>query len=104
MQSMDGKYLVGQDSEVTKNDDGCLPAEGHAGSSNVNKHQYNVDSEHEIETTFRDWQVSAAIKNVSSEGADSELCAEESQVAVLHDAGHESIAFGSDAETNPENG
>ena len=48
--------------------------------------------------------MSTAIKNHSSEGADGEFCAEKSQVAVFKDTGHETIAFGCDAESNPENG
>lgn len=94
--------LVGQASEVTKDDDGCLPAQGYTAGRDVYEHQYNVNAEHEIETTFCDWQVSTAIKNVSSEGSDGEFCADESQVAVLQDTGHEGIAFGCDAKTNPE--
>ncbi len=45
-----------------------------------------------------------AIKNISGEGADGEFCSEKSQVAVLQDASHESIAFSRDAEADPENG
>src|ERR1044072_1575395 len=98
------KILADEVSEVTKNDDWRLPAQGHTAGRDVYEHEYDVNAEHEVETTFRDWQVSTAIENVSSEGADGEFCAEKSQVAVLHDAGHESITFGGDAQTNPENG
>jgi hypothetical protein len=70
----------------------------------VHEHQYYVNSEHEIETAFREWQVSTAIKNISSEGADKDFGAEKSQVAVLKDAGHEGVTFSGDAEANPEYG
>ena len=93
---------VGQAFDVTKNDDGRLPAQGHTAGRNVYEHQYDVDAEHEIEATFCDWQMGTAIKNVSSEGSDGEFRAEKSEVAVLKDAGHESITFGRDAETNPK--
>ena|SRR3982751_1167655 len=50
----------------------------------------------------RDRQVSAAIKDVSGKGADGELSAEEGQRAVLQNAGHQSVSFGGDVQTNPE--
>ena len=91
-----------QASDVINDDDGRLPAQGHTAGRNVNEHQYDVNAEHEIETAFCDRQVSTAIKNVCSEGSDCEFCAEKGQVAVLQDTGHEGVAFGRDAETNPE--
>ena|SRR6185369_4975626 len=88
--------------DVTENDDGRLPAQRDTSRRNMHEHQYNVNSQHNVETTFRERQVSAAVKNVSGEGADGEFCSEESQVAVFEDAGHEGIAFGSDTESNPQ--
>jgi hypothetical protein len=47
-------------------------------------------------------KVSAAIKDVSSNAADSELGAEKCQVAVLQEAGHQTVSLGSDVHANPE--
>jgi len=96
------KNSVEQASDVTEDDDGRLPTQGHTAGRNVNEHQYNVNAEHEIETTFCEGQMGTTIKNVSSEGSDGEFCADKSEVSVLKDTGHEGIAFGRDAETNPE--
>ena len=80
-----------------------MPAEGHTAGRNVYEHQYHVNAEHEIETALCDWKMGTAIKNIGSESADGEFRSDKSQVAVLKDTGHEGIAFGRDAETNPEN-
>src|SRR5215213_1596716 len=96
------KEGVGQASDVTKNDDGRLPAQGHTAGRNMHEHQYNVNAKHDIETTFSERQVRTAVKNVSGEGADREFGAEEGQFAVIENTGHESIAFGSHVQANPQ--
>ena len=93
---------VGQAFDVTEKDDGRLPAHGHTAGRNMHEHQYNVNSEHDVETTFSERQVGAAIKNERGEGADGEFEAEESEIAVFENTGHEGIAFSRDAEANPE--
>src|SRR5215204_6859873 len=49
-----------------------------------------------------DGQVSTTVKDVRGDGADSELSAEESQLAVLENAGHQSVSLGGDVQANPE--
>ena len=49
-----------------------------------------------------DGQVRATIKNVSGKSADSELSAEEGQLAVLQNAGHQSVSLGGDVHANPD--
>ena len=93
---------LGQAFDVTQNDDGRLPTQGHTAGRNMHEHQYNVDSEDDVEATFRERQVSAAVKNVGGKRADGEFYGEESEIAVFENAGHEGIAFGRDAEFNPE--
>lgn len=93
---------VGQAFDVTEKHDGRIPSHCHTAGRNMHEHQYNVNSEHDVETTFREWQMCAAIKDVSGETADGEFCGEKSQVAVFENAGHEAVAFSSDAELDPE--
>jgi len=92
---------VGQAFDVTEKDDGRLPAHGHTAGRNMHEHQYNVNSEHDVETTFSERQVCAAVKNVSGEGADGEFCGEETQITVFENTGHEAIAFGGHAKFDP---
>jgi len=47
-------------------------------------------------------QMSATIKEVSGKSADSELSAEEGQLAVLENAGHQSVSLGGDVQAKPE--
>jgi hypothetical protein len=82
----------------TKNDDGRLQAEGHTAGRNVYEHQYQRKCEHEIETALCDWKMGHSDKEQSSESADGEFRSGKVQVAVLDDTGHESVAFGRDAE------
>src|SRR5215212_2241025 len=49
-----------------------------------------------------DGQVSITVKDVSGDRADSELSAEESQLAVLKNAGHQSVSLRGDVQANPE--
>ena len=51
---------------------------------------------------FGEWQVSVTIKYVSGDTADDELGAEERQVAVFQEAGHQRVAFGGDVQANPD--
>src|SRR5215213_5032483 len=48
------------------------------------------------------WQVSGTIKNVSGKSADGELGAKKGQLAMLEDAGHQSISLSSDVQANPQ--
>jgi hypothetical protein len=93
---------VGQAFDVTETDDGRLPAQGHTAGRNMHQHQYNVNPQHDIETTFSEWQVRTAVENVSGESANGEFGAEESQLAVFEHTGHERIAFAGHVQSNPE--
>jgi len=46
--------------------------------------------------------VSAPIKDVSGDAADSELNAEKCQLAVVEDASHQTVSLGCDVHANPE--
>src|SRR5215211_7549858 len=52
---------------------------------------------------FGERQMSAAVKDVGGNSADCDLGPEESQFAVVKDAGHECVSFGGDVHANPEN-
>lgn len=46
--------------------------------------------------------MSAAVEDVSSGGADSELDCKEGEVAVFEEAGHECVSFSGNVESQPE--
>jgi len=47
-------------------------------------------------------KVSAAVKDVSGNGADGDLRAEEGELAMFENASHECVSLGGDVQANPE--
>ena len=80
----------------------ALPTKGGKANCNVDDHQEKIDDQHHRHTSSSKRNMSATIERISSEPANCELEDEERHFAVIDDAGHQAIAFGSHIGANPQ--
>ena len=73
-----------------------------AARRSMNEHQRDVKREDERHSALGNRQVSTAIENVGSSGADCEFDREKRERAVFEQASHERVSLGRDIQSHPK--